>query len=114
MIRLSKTIQAWGAANFDEIFKEEIQKLDRNLLPLQAGLSQSSYVSDDELKVILISASEKDNNIAIKAGVFYSGIIAGSCCADDPTPVDHQTEYCELLIELDKSTAEASIKLLSS
>ena len=114
MIRLQKTLQAWGATDFDAIFKQEMQEIDRHLLPLQAGLSQSSYVSDDEINVILIDATDANDKLSIKAGIFYSGIIAGSCCADDPTPVDLQTEYCEIIIELDKGSAEATINLVAS
>ena len=113
MIQLAKTVQAWGAPEFEEIFKQEIQALDMHLLPLQAGLSQSSYVSDEAIKVILIDTVDKQDKLSIKAGIFYSGIIAGSCCADDPTPDNHQTEYCDVIIELDKASANATINLLA-
>jgi hypothetical protein len=46
-------------------------------------------------------------------GVFFSGIITGCSCADDPTPVETQNEYCELLFAIDKATAETTITLLA-
>jgi hypothetical protein len=48
----------------------------------------------------------------LKAGVFYTGIIAGCSCSDDPSPVDEQNEYCDLLFTIDKLTAETQITLL--
>ena len=41
-----------------------------------------------------------------------SGIIAGCSCADDPTPVDTTTEYCELQLEIDRESAETRVILL--
>ena len=45
-------------------------------------------------------------------GIFYTGVVAGCSCADDPTPVEEQHEYCEVLIEINRATAEAVIRLL--
>ena len=52
------------------------------------------------------------NSILVKAGIFYTGIIAGCSCADDPTPLDEQNEYCELELNINKETAETTIVLL--
>ena len=86
--------------------------LENMLLPLQQGLTQSSYVSESDFNVVILSSSEAVDALNIKAGIFYAGINAGSCCADDPTPLDEVTEYCEINIEINKSTAEAIIRLL--
>ncbi|MDP3483627.1 MAG: hypothetical protein Q8S05_10010, partial [Sulfuricella sp.] len=93
MIRLTKSLNAWGTADFEGILKTEIEQLDAEQLPLQQGLSTSSYALDDKLNVRIISVSEEANLIRAKVGIFYSGIIAGCSCADDPTPVEEQNEY---------------------
>jgi hypothetical protein len=49
----------------------------------------------------------------VKLGVFYTGIIAGCNCADDPTPIDTQTEYALISLRIDKQTAEADFSLLA-
>ena len=81
-------------------------------LPLQQALSTSSHVTDSQRTVTIIRVSDGENLIHIKAGIFYSGIIAGCSCADDPTPIDEQNEYCVVQIEINKQTAEATITLL--
>ncbi|MCU7937613.1 MAG: hypothetical protein KZQ99_22615 [Candidatus Thiodiazotropha sp. (ex Dulcina madagascariensis)] len=114
MIRLPKACEAWPAANFKEILKHELEAIDAERLPLQQGLALSSHVSEEPFSVIIIDAADEDpGTIRVKAAVMYAGIIAGCSCADDPTPLDTQTEYCELQLEIDKSTAETRVKLLS-
>ncbi|MHB9119523.1 MAG: hypothetical protein ACYC2R_14825 [Burkholderiales bacterium] len=112
MITLFKALKAWGSPDFESVLKDEIQKIDLGLLPLQAGLSQSSYVSDAEIGVVTLRITESPNFIHAKTGIFYAGIIAGSCCADDPTPVCEQTEYCEVQFDIDKKTAQTTATLL--
>jgi len=111
-MKLTKSMHAWGSEVFAQTFREEIKQLDRAVLPLQQGLTQSSYVSDSEFDVVLLSVDESHDQLRVKTAIMYSGIIAGSCCADDPTPLCEQNEYCELLFVIDKSTAQASVVLL--
>lgn len=82
-------------------------------LPLQQGLSTGSYAIGDKLSVMIIGVSEEANFIRAKAGIFYSGIIAGCSCADDPTPVNEESEYCEVQLDINKLTAETTIALLA-
>jgi len=58
------------------------------------------------------SMDEQSENILITAGIFYSSIIAGCNCSDDPTPVDLNSEYCEMLFIINKSNAETCIKIM--
>lgn len=105
-------MKAWKTPDFESILKNEIQKLDKALLPLQEGLSLSSYVSDSNISTVILNVTETPDTIRAKTGIFYAGINSGSCCADDPTPVCEQTEYCEVQFDIDKKTAEAMVKLL--
>ena len=112
MIRLADSLKAWGSPGFDEVFKAEAGGLGSEQLLLQQAMTQSSYVSDKDFTIVILNMSETPEAIEVKAGIFYAGIIAGSCCADDPSPVDEQTEYCEIQFVISKPTAEATIKLL--
>lgn len=114
MIKLINALETWGSPDFESALKDEIQKIEPELLPLQQGLSQSSYVSDGDISVLILSVTETLDNIRIKTGIFYAGIIAGSCCADDPTPVSEQTEYCEVQFDINKMTAETVVTLLKN
>lgn len=111
MIRLENVLRNWGSADFRDTVKQQLELLDTEQLPLQEALSQSSYVSNSGFTVMIINESEQAENIIVKAGIFYSGIIAGCSCADDPTPVDEVSEYCEVEVKIDKKSAEATILL---
>jgi hypothetical protein len=111
---MPEPVAAWGTPDFDTIAKKMIESLPHDQLPLQQGLAQSSYVSESPFSVIILTSTETADMLRIKAGVFYNGIIAGSCCADDPTPVDEQTEYCELQFDIDKNSAQVMVVLIES
>lgn len=113
MIRLKKSLAAYGTAAFESVLKAEIEDLNPSLLPLQQGLSHSSYVSDTPFTTVILATERDGHLIRIKTGIFYAGIIAGSCCADDPTPCDELPEYCELIFDIDTSTGESSCKLIA-
>jgi len=113
-MKLTHTLAAWGTSDFSDIFKAEINDIKPDQLPLQGGMSQSSYVSDSDINVMILNITDTTDEIIVKAGVFYSGIIAGSCCSDDPTPVDEQTEYCDMQFFINKLTAETSIRLIDN
>ena len=112
MIRLPESLAAWGSPAFNEIFKKETARLDANSLPLQQGLALSSHVADSPFSVILMNMTDDPVSIQIKAGILYAGIIAGCSCADDPTPISGQTEYCEVMFEINKLTSQATVSLM--
>jgi len=113
MIRLTETLISWGTPRFNDVVKKEIEQLSAGQLPLQQGLSTGSYASDVPHKAMIIDVSETAASIRVKAGIFYSGIIAGCSCADDPTPVNEENEYCVVQLDIDKHTADATITLLA-
>ncbi len=112
MIQLNKALRAWQSPDFEAVMKEEIERLDADLLPLQQGLSQSSHAKSDKLSARIISVADEADCLRVKAGLFYTGVIAGCNCADDPTPVDEINEYCEVRFDIDKKTAETTVTLL--
>jgi hypothetical protein len=113
MFKLNRSLTAWQQENFIEVLKAEICTLGLDELPLQQGLSHSSYALADKLSATILQCDDMDSHISVKAGLFYSGIIAGCSCADDPSPVDETSEYCEVNLRIDKKTAETTVSLLS-
>jgi len=111
MIVLAESLKSWNTSGFAGTLKRELQALDAGHLPLQKGLSATSYALDDKPEIIFLSAADDQSGIRAKVGVFFSGIVAGCSCADDPTPVEPQSEYCELEVRIDKATAQATIAL---
>ena len=112
MMRLTKSLSDWGDPEFRETLKQEIEAMGAAHLPLQQGLSGGSYAIDDGLQAMILGVSEGPTTIQVQVGLFYSGIIAGCSCADDPTPVEEQSEYCEVKLDIDKATGEARVALV--
>ncbi len=112
MFKLDKSLRSWGTPAFNDVLKNEIKGLEPALLPLQQGMSRGNYTSDKKFDVMIININDNLDFIRIKTGVFYTGMITGCSCADDPTPVDEHPEYCELQFDINKTTAEASVTLL--
>jgi hypothetical protein len=112
MICLHRSLGSWNTPRFSDTLKQELEQVDPNALPLQDGLAISSHALDEKISVRIISLADDPKQILVKIGVFYTGVIAGCSCADDPTPIEPQNEYCEMLIAIDRSTAEASVQLL--
>ena len=94
------------------ISKLEIQKMSVDQLPLQKGLSASNIALDDNIKAIILNSSDSENNIVVKAGLFYTGVVAGCNCSDDPSPVDVENEYCEVQLDINKTSGDATVTLL--
>lgn len=111
MFHLPKSVAAWPSEEFAAVLKQEVERLPSALLPLQAGLSSSSYAFGDRFSIMVIGAAEEANAIRARLGIFYEGITAGCSCADDPTPVEPQNEYCEVELTIDKATGAAAARL---
>ena len=113
MIKLANSLRAWSTGNFEQVFKDELQAMNSSELPLQQAVSQGSHVAEDEgFRVMVINSHIDNGQLMVKAGVFYSSIIAGCACADDPTPEDTYPEYCELQLSVDTNTAKTEVRLL--
>lgn len=112
MLQFSESLRASVDRNFEEALKKEIEQMDAALLPLQQGLSAGGYALYDSFNVMIINVAEREGALLVKAGIFYRGVIAGCSCADDPSPVDETSEYCEVLFEIDRLTGAASVELV--
>lgn len=112
MIKLVQSRDAWGTPDFKATLKRELEQLNPLLLPLQEGLSTGSHALDNNVEIMVLNFSETDDCIHARAGIFYQSIIAGCSCADDPTPVDEVNEHCEVELDINKLTAETTVKLI--
>lgn len=113
MLNLPDLLSAWGQANFAQVLNTTLENY-RTYLPLQQGLTHSSYVSDTPLTALVLKAHTTERYLQLQLGILYSGIIAGSCCSDDPSPMCEQGEYCEVQLVINLDTAQAEVKLLAS
>ena len=66
---------------------------------------------DKPFRVMPLATEATADRLRVKAGVFYAGIVGGCSCADDPTPLESQPEYCMLWFEIDRSSGAARVEL---
>ncbi|MGF1545948.1 MAG: hypothetical protein ACFCUG_01310 [Thiotrichales bacterium] len=112
MLYLHAAREAWGTPAFPAALKHALEHADPAALPLQAGLAHGSHATDQPIQAMVLAADETPAAIQVRVGLFFTSVIAGCNCADDPTPVDTLSEYCEALVEIDKATAATRISLL--
>lgn len=99
--------------NFNTGLKAELEQLTHHQLPLQKGLQQSSVVSEeDPFSAVILRTDERDTEIEAKVSIFYSGIIGGCNCADDPTPPNTLQESCDVVFVIDRASGETRVELL--
>ncbi len=110
-LRLPLTLDAWGSKHFRQTCKSELEQLHVHQLPLQQALRLGSHVVEKPLGAMLLTASESATHVELKVGIFFTSLIAGCSCADDPTPLEEQNEYCEMAFTIDKNTATADARL---
>lgn len=109
------TRAAWGRDAFENTLKQELSEQlakHKDDLPLHAAMCHGSSVTDERIGIRLLNYQHLDDQIQAKVGVFFSSLIAGCSCADDPTPAQPLPEYAEMHVHIDLQTGEARITLL--
>ena len=112
MFYLNQTLLAWNTEAFNNALKKELCSIDSTLLPLQQGLTQSNYAIGENLSVTILSVESDKQYICVKAGLFYTGVISGCNCSDDPSTIDEINEYCNVLLRINKKTAKTVVALI--
>ena len=111
MIKLERSLRVWGTPDFEDSLKHELAQVGAEQLPLQHALTTGNYVADAPVTITINSITEMPKVIRVRAGIFFQSVIGGCSCADDPTPVSEINEYCEALLEIDKTTADTVIMI---
>lgn len=110
MMTLPNTLASWGTERCKQTFIDEVMTKSVDDLRLQQALAVGSHALKDDLKIMINQTFEEPDQVIVRAGIFYSSIIAGCNCADDPSPVETQPEYCELEFVIDRVTAETLVR----
>lgn len=111
-MKLDKVVRAWGTSKFQEVLKEEIERRAVDELPLAKALRYGNYLADERPAAMIHRVQQHGGFIVARIGLFFAGVDAGSCCANDPTPVDPHHEYCIIQLEIERATGEASVQLI--
>ena len=105
---LSDSLRDWRSEAFAATLKAELEGLRREQLPLTRATRHGGQVDACDLAITVLSSREQHACIHAHVGVFFSEIVAGCSCGDDPFT---QQVYCELTVEIDKATAVATVTL---
>ncbi|HPE81834.1 MAG: hypothetical protein R3E46_09720 [Sedimenticolaceae bacterium] len=111
-MKLDKAVRAWGTPNFQEVLKDEIEQCAVDELPLSQALRYGNYVADEKPAIMVHRVEKRGSCIVARIGLFFAGIDAGSCCANDPTPVQPRHEYCVIQLEIEHDTGETKFRLI--
>lgn len=111
MPKLTESLQQWPSADFNTTFKRELENLAAGTLPLDTATLQCGMVDDSDISVTIISTDQDETCIRAKVAVFFTEIVAGCVCGDEPTA---ENAHCEMLIRIDKSSAEVEFELISA
>ncbi|GAB6070127.1 hypothetical protein JCM30760_12240 [Thiomicrorhabdus hydrogeniphila] len=111
-MNLKPVLAYWQTPEFKQVLQKELQQLDQSQFPLQQGLAVSNRVADGDISFMLVNTDETQQALILTVLVFYNGILAGDCCAGDPTPVCEQPEQCKVRLTILKKDGQTDICLL--
>ena len=100
---------AWGSPAFQAELKLELESRAA-ALPLQQGVAQGGVADGSNLAVSVFGVREDDDAIHAKVGVFFSEVVAGCNCGDDPMDLH---AYCVMRVSIDKASAHATAIVLA-
>lgn len=109
MMELRQSLRAYGNQDFKATLQRELAEAGMDALGLQQALRTGSIALEDDLAVMILRVGESPGRLDLHLGLFFTSIVSGCACADDPTPVSRNTEYCEVDLEIDRDTAEGRI-----
>jgi hypothetical protein len=109
MTVLEKSLKSWGADTFKQVLKEELAALPEGQLPLAQCSLRGGSIDHSSLSVSVLTVTEDEQSIHAKISVFFNEVSAGGSCGFDPTT---ESGYGEMLVKIDKSSAEAEFKVI--
>ena len=112
MIDLSETLATWPTSEREAALKRALEGLDAACLPLQQALTQGSQVTAEPFQVMVLTTAETEDALEARVGVFFTSLLGGCQCADDPTPLDPLPEYAQIEVTIQRETGMARLSLL--
>ena len=105
---LHNSLRAWNTATFAATLRAEILGLGAAALPLHEAAAAGSVDAGD-IELTVLGSTDSATEIHVNVGVFFTEIIAGCSCGDEPST---NNAYCELQVSIDKSTGLARFALI--
>ncbi len=112
MVDLSETLAAWHTPMREATLKRVLEGLDADCLPLQQALRRGSQATGEPFQVMVLTTAEGAEELRVRVGIFFTSLIGGCQCADDPTPLESLPEYAQIDVIIHRETGIASLHLL--
>ncbi len=113
MLYLPRTACA-ESAELAATFTEEIAASSTADLPLQQGMAHGNVADGDALSAMVIRTEIEPGCIRIHAGLFFSSVVAGCACTNDPTPMNTNPEYCEAIFDIARDDGATTVRLIET
>lgn len=108
MPKFVHALGSWCSDSFASHLQNEIKCLEPGAIPLEKCTTQGGYVDDSNLAASVFHCTETKQAIQAKVGIHFTEIVICCGCGDEPMT---QNAYCEMLITIDKMTAETTFIL---
>ncbi|EGV15873.1 hypothetical protein [Thiocapsa marina] len=95
--KLCDSVDAFGSPAFAEVLSRELLALPDGVLPI-AG-EQGGLIDPTSLGVTLLSSRATAERIEVAVGVFFTEIVGGCSCGDEPFGVN---SYKELRLRIER------------
>ena len=105
---IDRCLAAQDTADLEYGLGELIDALPPGELPLQSCCTQGGIVDETERTISLLSVQHTDESIQARIGVFFTEVVGGCNCHDDP--VRHHA-YCVVQIRINRRDANIEIAL---
>lgn len=109
MAKLDNAMRHWNTGEFTGALVRELQGLHPDTLLLHKAGNWGGPRDSDSFNVTVLSITDDKQRVYARIGVFFTEIIAGCSCGDEPAPTNG---YCELLLKINKSTAETQVEIV--
>ena len=109
MITLEKSLNQWKTKLFNDTLKSEILSIEASRLPLHLATSQGGIINPSNIGLMILSTNEDTESLQVKIGFFFSEIVGGCNCDDDPVEFNC---YAIFMLNIDKSSAICSFTLM--
>ena len=106
---LPDTVLQCRSSCFEKVLKRELENLPTGTLPLENATSRGGFVDDSDISATVIKVKQNEKEVQARVGIFFTEIVTGCGCGDDPMP---ENAYCEMLISIDKTTSEAKFEVV--
>lgn len=104
--KLVASVGAFGTPAFAEVLRRELLALPGGVLPIEG--EQGGLIDPASIALTLLSSQADAERIEVAVGVFFTEIVGGCSCGDEPFNVN---TYIELSLRIERTDGAAAIRL---